>query len=477
MVFGGLAFHDQKTPPPLPNQAVYSTQWLSLVQQQGTVEPVPSALIIAAIAASSGGLSLDQTKAGGYGLFDLSAKADMGHPAASVTDFTHDLMVHWQSNNLQATLNAVGQTLVPPQSNWSATVRSDLQNLEQGPAVIAWPVTNNWSSGPLGLGGTHWNYPKTGRLNITAAASAPAGAPYVTAWTPPRQYCTLKKVNGADTEHCHTVTDNITGSDLIAPASMVVKTASGKTVPMKLETSTTPNAGALINPHDVLWVTTRPVLVNAQHPVKIVATWGEAIGTVTATLPGSGFAQGSGGATAVVPMGPVPSGNPQTVDQIWTTYQASLTAAAQQAHIPVAPLVSEAYWESGGIPYAYQNSQTACGMFQMFSPGAFTAYQPHEPPAACAVPSIEAVSAADYLSSLYSLFGSWRAAIAGYYGGQGTVLGAGVHPGMTWAQDAPLLNFIPDPQAGNTETMTVYAEQSFNTMQAFAKSHGMAPMP
>ena len=72
------------------------------------------------------------------------------------------------------------------------------------------------------------------------------------------------------------------------------------------------------------------------------------------------------------------------------------------------------------------------------------------------------------------LFGSWRIAIAGYYGGQGSVLSAGVRRGMSWTQAAPRLNWIPAP-GPNTKTMTMYAETSFRTARVFAKTHHLPP--
>lgn len=467
-VFGGLGYHAQNAPPPLPAIPVYSAQWLPLAQRvaaaRGLFVRYPGVLWVAAMAASSGGMALDRTRAGGYGLFDLRHAGDMGAPTTAMNAFAADLADHAQSQNLQATLNAVGQTLAPANSQWSAAVRSAVNNLERGPEVVAWPALVGWN-------GSGWAYPAHQTVTIAATAAAPVGNAYQVAWTPPYTVCTP----GVPTHYfkngkpkCHTVTDNLSGRDLEEPASMVLTTADGQRVPMIPET--TAGHGTWVFPHSVLYVTARKVLVNARHTATITASWGSHL-TVSTTLPGTGF-----GANATGPVGVTPlPGNPKTLGRIWAAYGADIRAAIAHKNTPASLLASEAYWESRGVAYPYAGPKQACGVWQMFSPGSFTAFAPAgTTPAACAVPALEARSAAGYFAYLYGLFGSWRIAIAGYYGGQGSVLSAGVRRGMSWTQAAPRLNWIPAP-GPNTKTMTMYAETSFRTARVFAKTHHLPP--
>lgn len=491
MVFGGLGYHAQKTPPPLPTEAVYSGQWLTLVQHVDTANKFftqfPAVLWIGAMSASSGGMPLDRAGHGGYGLFDLPHKTNMGHPLAATNAFALDLREHQRTQDLQATLNAVGNTLAPSQANWSQTVRSAVNSLEQGPEIAAWPVLTQWSRtaaapassrfGASSVGGTvQWNYPTRGKTLLTATATAPVGNPFAVPWTPPTRDCTPPPPHSHKKPACHVVHHDLTGRDVEGPTSMSVKLSNGQVVPMMPIHGPSSKDG-FVYAHDILYVTTHRVLVNAQHPATITARWPGGV-HVSVTLPGSGFASGSMAGSGFAPGGPLgpapPPGNAKSLDQIWSADRSFLMPAAQQAHMPVGFLVSEGYWESRGIDFPYAGPNQACGMFQMFSPGSFTTYAPAGTPVdACDVGSVEAEAAAGYLSALYQQFGSWRIAIAGYYGGSGTVESSGVRPGMPWSQAAKLLNWVPAPGAGNTETMTYYAEQSYTTASAFAKAHHM----
>ncbi|WP_020375099.1 transglycosylase SLT domain-containing protein [Sulfobacillus thermosulfidooxidans] len=483
MVIGGLAYHVQHTPPPLPTQAVYASQWLTLVQHvetaNGWFTQYPAVLWIAALAASSGAFPLDRTAAGGYGLFDLPNPATMGHPLVAMNAFAADWRAHAVPGNLQQTLNAVGLTLAPTHPGWATAVRQAVDTLEQGPEVAAWPNVMTWSvqttpaqgaaarfGSALASPTVAWDYPET-PITILATASAPVGNPYAVAWTPPYTVCIPPPPHSTQKPACHVVTDQLSGRDLEGPLRMTVKTTSGQLVPME------PVSGGSdgVYPHAVLWQTVQPVRVNAQHPVTITAYWADGV-SVSTTLPGSGF-----GATAD-PVGIVPPpGNPQDLQQIWQHHQVAFQAAAQATGVPVSLLVSEAYAESRGVDYPYLGSGAACGLFQMFSPGSFTAYAPAgSPPSACADPVIEAQAAGAFFAALHAQFGSWRLALAAYYGGPGTVLSSGVRSGMAWTQAAPRLNWVPAPGAGNTETMSAYAEASYANAVAFAQIHHL-PAP
>ncbi|MCY0886590.1 MAG: transglycosylase SLT domain-containing protein [Firmicutes bacterium] len=466
MVIGGFGYHESRTPPPLPAVPVYSAQWLPLAEATaaaGGLNRLPNPLWVAAVATTSGGRPLDRTPAGGYGLVDWPSAAAMGAPQTALADLGAAIRAHWVPENLQATLNAVGLTLAPPAPGWAAAVKSAITALEAGPTIVAWPLGANWTA-------HGWVYPHR-RILVAAVATAPVGRPYQIAWTPPVTVCAPPPPHGVGGPHCTTITDNVTGRDLMRPRVVTLHTAPGTPVPM-VPAATDPKAAGLVYPGAQVYVTARPVVVSPQRPVSVTASWGPGV-AVSTTLPGRGFATGAGG-----PVGPLPpaAANPKTLDQIWQTYGAGIRTASAATGTPASLLVSEAYWESRGEALSYAGPTKACGVWQMFSPGAFTEFAPPgTPPAACADPAIEVQAAAADFAYLYSLFGNWEIAIAAYYGGPGTVQNAHVTSGMSWAQAAPLLNFIPDPNAGNTATMTQYAAQSFATATAFAASHGLPP--
>lgn len=468
MIVGGLGHHAQKTPPPLPNQAVFSTQWLTLIQHVDTANgfftQYPAVVWVAAMQASSGGLPLDRTAAGGYGLYDLPQSQTMGKPLAATNAFALDLRQHMQPF-LQDTLNAVGATLAPAQSNWASAVRTQINRLEQGPEIAAWPITN-WGPtvsarvspsryGRQVFSSIDWLYPSHHRVTVVAVAAAPFGNPYTLPWRAPTTYC---PPHGK----CRMIAHNLMGRDVLPPVSMTLQTAAGRRVPMRLVQGPSPQYGMVYN-HAVLGVSAVPVMVNAAQPVTITARWSNGA-SVSTTLPGSGFSQGSGGPVGAA----APLGNPKTLQQIWTQYHTALQTAARETGVPVSLLVSEAYEESRGVDYGYQGPTRACGLFQMFSPGSFTAYAPGASVQACAVPSVEASAAARYLAALHQMFGGWRVALAAYYGGPGTVQGSGVSAGMPWSQADPRLNWVPAPSSGNTESMTTYANASFAAAVTFA---------
>lgn len=486
MVFGGLGYHALRTPPPLPTQAVFSAQWLTLVQHVDTANGFflryPAVVWIAAIQAASGGMPLDRTRAGGYGLYDLPQPADMGRPLAATNAFARDLRAHQRPQNLEATLNAVGETLSPPRADWAETVRRNIDALERGPALAAWPVVASWSHTPSSaatarfgpvLDGTaaHWDYPAHTAIRVVAAAAAPVGNPFALNWTPPYTVCTPPPPHSTAQPSCRVATDTLAGRDIAGPTSMTLTTADGRRVPMVPVQGPDATDG-FVPPHAVLYVTTRAVVVNRRHPATITARWGSGL-SVSTTLPGAGFGASSSGPVGATP----PFAPPQTLDQIWAAYGAAVRSAAAATGTPASLLVAEAFVESRGVNYAYAGADQACGVWQMFAPGAFTQYAaPGTPDGACAAPSVEAIAAARYLAALHREFGSWRVALAAYYGGPGTVAGAGARSGMTWAQAAPLLNWAPDPAEGNTETMTAYADAAWAAARAFARAHRL-PAP
>ncbi|MCY0885796.1 MAG: transglycosylase SLT domain-containing protein, partial [Firmicutes bacterium] len=312
------------------------------------------------------------------------------------------------------------------------------------------------------------------RLLVAAVATAPVGLAYQIAWTPPVTVCSPPPPHGVGGPRCTTISDPLTGRDLVPPRALTLRTAPGATVPL-VPAATEASAAGLVYPGAAVYVTTRPVVVTPQRPVSVTATWGSGV-TVTTTLPGTGFATGTGG-----PVGVDTHANPETLAQIWQTYGAMIQAASQATGTPASLLVSEAYWESRGEALPYPGPAAACGVWQMIASTFRQWAPPGSSPIACATPAVEVVAAARYLAALDQEWGNWEVAIAGYYGGNALVT-AGVTPGMSWATAAPRLNFIPaaactpeHPTDCNTETMTQYAATSWATAAAVAQRWHLPP--
>ncbi len=488
MVFGGLAYHAQKVPPPLPDHAAYSTQWLNLIQHvdaaNSFMTQYPAVWWVGDIQAASGGMPLDRTRPGGYGLYDLPHSQEMGRPLLATNAFALDLREHSVAQNLQATLDGVGTTLVPSRSNWAQTVRTNVNTLEQGPQIVALPVLTDWAAvttNPVAkrFGTTpatstvEWVYPKTHPILVMATGSAPIGNKYKLNWTPPYKVCPPPPPHAKKPPPCYWVYDQVTGRDILGPMSMQLKSSSGQIVPMvPVEGDSKQSAhvhdGFIFN-HAVFYVTTSKVLVNKTHPATITAKWFGGL-TASTTLPGSGFGSGHGG-----PVGPAPPpGSPGTLLQIYKRYKAAIDAASAATGVPIPWLVAEAYVESKGVDYTYQGPSVACGVWQMFSPGSFTQYSPPGTPvSACDIVADEAPAAAGFLAALHGEFGTWRSASAAYYGGPGNVQNSGVTYGMPWSQASGRLNWVPSPSAGNNLTMTEYADEVYANAVAFAKEEHM----
>ncbi len=425
MVVGGLGYHAQKTPPPLPTQAVYSSQWLNLVQHvdaaNGLFAVYPAVFWIAAIQATSGGMPLDITSAGGRGLYDLPRHGMAGHPLAATNAFAVDLREHTVPQNLQATLNAVGQTIAPAQPNWSAQFRSVLGQLEQGPAIAAWPLTMQWSrqitnaasAGRFGVTASNstvvWDYPAHTKSWVVATASAPVGAAYTLTWTPPYRVCTPPPPHSAQkTPSCHMVTDTMSGQDIEAPTSMTLTTSSGHVVPMMPIEG--PTQTVFVYPHAVLYVPTQKVLVNTAHPVTITARWGTKA-SVSTTLPGQGFNIG----TALPISAAVSPGSLAKALKLWG---ADILAASQATGIPADWIAGEMWEESQGNPKA-GNPGGAYGLIQLEPATARSL--PGWVPGARGNPRLSLLLGAEYLEENHQMFPSWRVTSASYEGGPGSV--------------------------------------------------------
>jgi hypothetical protein len=468
MVVGGLGYHAQPLPPPLPTQAVYSSQWLNLVQHvdaaNGFFAVYPAVFWIAAIQATSGGMPLDITSAGGRGLYDLPRHGMTGHPLAATNAFAVDLRDHTIPNNLQATLNAVGQTIAPAQPHWSAQFRTVLNQLEEGPEIAAWPLTVQWSrqitnaasAGRFGMTTSNstvvWDYPRQTKIWVMATASAPVGAAYDLTWTPPYRLCTPPPPHSAQTTpSCHWVTDTITGQDIEAPTSMSLTTSRGHVVPMLPVDG--PTKTVFVYPHAVLYVPTQKVLVNASHPATITARWGTEA-SVSTTLPGQGFNVG-----AALPISAAVS--PGSLAIAVKKWGADIVAASQTTGVPADWIAGEMWEESKGNPLA-GSPGGAYGLIQLEASTARSL--PGWVPGARSNPRLSLLLGAEYLAENHQMFPSWRVTSASYEGGPGSVEDALAAHGLPY--NTPWTNAVAAALAvypigtvdGDNALMSQYAE-------------------
>ena len=121
--------------------------------------------------------------------------------------------------------------------------------------------------------------------------------------------------------------------------------------------------------------------------------------------------------------------------------------------------------ESGGNPSA-GNPAGAYGLMQLEP--ATAQGLPGYTPGARHNPLENLILGAELLAALHGQWGSWRISSAAYYGGSGRVQRSGVVNGMPWSQASGLLNWIPAASAGNSLTMTAYANNIEATSQVVA---------
>ncbi|CAB1129420.1 protein of unknown function [Candidatus Hydrogenisulfobacillus filiaventi] len=154
-----------------------------------------------------------------------------------------------------------------------------------------------------------------------------------------------------------------------------------------------------------------------------------------------------------------------------------LVYASLRTGVPVEDIVVVMLHESGGRVSAYNARGGAAGLMQLIHS---TAVSMAEKLGMTYTPGMRfnardnLLMGAEYLADQHAKFGSWRAAFAAYYGGPGSLEASGVGPGTPWSEAAVRLNWVPDPQAGNTITMTAYAEgmaASTSKILAYAARH------
>ena len=507
-------------PPPMGTVTARTLEWLPAVDQYGP--GLPNALSLAVIARTSGGEvygdryycvdgSAEQSSGirctsaygkawhnlgTGYGLTGVNGK-DVTLPSSTSGNSPHT--VAW---NLTTGLTALAHTLqttpalqtalptfhkttqAPPGwvfSGYANTIRTDLQTYG-GPQMAVWAIApwNQVTGAYEDSSGTKdW---------ILVAAGAPTGAPWTLEWraptvkyvqktqteqvpvtvtkklkvliphTKPKRYRTVtKKTTKIVTKTVtHTVREvidhNLTGRQLEEPVSVYATLTDGKTHPLTFSGS---NSNVPVWPGATLW----GGQFNLHQIRSITAVW-PGVPPTTETLPWPPVSGQAVGTVATIPI-------TNAVRHWWTAIQ----AASTQTGVPAGIIAAILLHESGGQPTAYNPAGPAYGLMQILNttapglPGYAPGWQTNGP--------LNLLMGAQALQEDYRAAGSasWRAAIAAYYGGLGTMERLGYRPGMSWTQAAPLLTVVPGASSGNTVTMTTYADQMQATAQQITASH------
>jgi len=143
----------------------------------------------------------------------------------------------------------------------------------------------------------------------------------------------------------------------------------------------------------------------------------------------------------------------QSIGGWWPDIQ----VASQQTGVPASLIAAIMVHESGGNAAAYNAQGPAYGLMQILPSTAQGLPGYHA--STWTSPQENLILGAELLKANEQDTGGWHAAIAAYYGGLSTMESDGYTPGMPWSEASGLLNVVPDAYAGNTQTMTSYADQ------------------
>lgn len=132
---------------------------------------------------------------------------------------------------------------------------------------------------------------------------------------------------------------------------------------------------------------------------------------------------------------------------------ADIQVASQHTGVPPNIIGAEMIHESGGDPNAGNGG--AYGLMQL-EPGTAKGLPGYYPGARHNAQD-NLILGAELLAALHQHWGGWHLAFAAYYGGSGSVQNAGVNPGMPWSKAQGRLTGVPLASAGNSLTMSAYA--------------------
>lgn len=483
-------------PPPVGTATARTLEWLPAVDQ---VAPgLPNNLTLAVIAQASGGDvygdryycvkgSAEQSSGEGcqtaygkawrnlgesYGLTGVNAKdvplwsrisGNTPHTVAwnlriGLTRLTQTLRT---DPTLQTALPEFHRTTQAPPgwrvSGYADTIRTDLQTYG-GPQMAAWAIAPwNPATGAYEdpSGETDW---------VLVAAGAPVGPVWTLEWRAPTvKYVTRtqpQKVKGPVQHTIKTetktvtvpqvITHNLTGRQVEEPVAVYATLTNGRTVPLHLSTAD-PNVP--VWPGGTLW----GGQFNLHQIRSITAVW-PGIPPVTETLSWPPVPAHAVGRVMAIPI-------TAAVRHWWP----DIVAASRRTGVPASLIAAIMLHESGGQPTAYNPAGPAYGLMQILSttaaglPGFAADWQVNGPR--------NLLLGAELLAIDYRETGrdSWRAAVAAYYGGLHTMEADGYRPGMPWTKAAPLLDRVPAPWAGNTQTLAAYADQMLAAARIIAQ--------
>jgi len=498
------------TPPPMGTNTARTLEWLQAADQ---ADPsLPNALAMAIIAQASGGevygdrnycvqgpneqsSGLPCVQAFGKGWTDLGSAVgltglnvqDVTMPTATSGNSPH--AVAW---NLTTGLGRLSQVLAtdpllktalpafhrttqaPPHwifSNYASTIQTDL-------ATYGGPQMAIWAIAPWNRATGVYEDPNGDKDWVLVTAGAPTGPPWTLEWKAPTvkyvqktthitvwewkwEWVTYWTDHGKDRhtkkERKHvkvkkTVTStvqevfdhNLTGHSLEEPVAVFATLQNGTTKNLAYSGS---DGNIPVWPGGSVW----GGQLALDHITKVTAVWP----TMQETQdwpPVQGQAVGHIHLTHLT----------QSVKGWWPDIQ----VASQQTGVSAGLIAAIMSHESGGVANAYNPNGPAYGLMQILPSTAVGL--PGYNPATWTQPQENLILGAELLAANYQDTGnnSWRATIAAYYGGLGTMELLGYRPGMPWSQASIILNTVPAPQAGNNETMTGYA----NAMAALAQS-------
>ena len=491
--------------PPMGTNTARTLEWLVAVDH---ADPsLPNALSLAVIAQASGGqvygdrrycVQGTQEQSSGiachsaygtawhdlgaaYGLTGVNSK-DVPFPNAGSGTSPHS--VRWNLATGLGRLNHVlttdpvlqtalptfhRTTQAPPHwifSHYATTIRQDMATYG-GAQMAAWAIAS-WNK----VTGVYQD-PHGKPEWVLVAAGAPTGAPWTLEWKPPtikyvqktKHVSTTKRVkvkvkvhgkwttktktvHGTKTVHYtvrQVIDHNLTGRAVEVPVG-VFATLSNGTSHALTYSGVHPNIpvwpggivwGAQLDLHKITQITA--VWPGFRETMRWPPVAGQAIGVIHLV-----------NAT-------------QSIGHWWPDIQ----TASHDTGVPASLIAAIMVHESQGDPNAFNPLGPAFGLMQILSSTAVGL--PGYNPATWTQPQENLILGAELLKANEVSTGGWHAAIAAYYGGLGTMEGDGYIPGMPWSTASGILNVVPAPQAGNTQTMTSYADQMIAESQLIAK--------
>ena len=468
--------------PPIATPLTHPFEWIPLINQ---TTGIPNTLVLAAMAAGSGGNVLGNTYFCSNGHTASSRCSTVYHPGApgqpvgragTIAPAVHTLGI---GNGL---LNIENGPIPPPQAIQAGAAdlaRALAQNHYLPQAIAAFhreyqappgyvgsgqyasavqadlaqyavPQMGAWSLGTW-TNGT-WQDPNNQPAWVFVAAAAPMGAPWSFVLGPP--ICVIP--GRGLPEKCQP--DLLKGRDMVPPVAVTATLANGTTV--SLTASGGPNGTVPVWPGGLVYGAKIPF----QQGVTLTAYWPGT--TASLSFPSVWSSSGSNGG----PSGPVGTLSAAGVWQQWKTLILQASAATG---VPAVWIAAEIAHESGGSATA-GSPAGAYGLMQL-EPATGAAY-------GCTNrgnPTCNVMAGSRYLAALYRQFRSWRGASAGYYGGGGTeahlLNAAGLPPPQQWSTAQGALQVVPFPQAGNTLTLAAYANAIWSTAQQLSTQFHLPP--